>query len=146
MLGTWRWNVVIGIVGFVLTIAFSFANNPLTVVLLRSVYAFFSCFLLAYVFRFIWKQILQPPALVSELEPSDSEAGKGTQLDMKTPDESEDLNELLKAQLQDGAVNADERNSKEEAGFRPLNPPQLLSTKNTEPEELAKAIRHLTGE
>jgi hypothetical protein len=146
MLGTWRWNVVIGILGSLLTIAFSFTNNPITVVLLRSLYAFIAFFVLAYLFRFIWKLILQPPGLMAASELSDDEDGKGTRLDMKTPDESEDLNELLKAQLQDGAVTATDRPSQDQADFRPLNPPQLLSTKNTQPEELAKAIRHLTGE
>ncbi|MEV5024731.1 hypothetical protein [Paenibacillus sp. LPE1-1-1.1] len=145
MLGTWRWNVVFGIFGTVLTVAFSIGNNPITVMLLRSMYAFIAFFVLAYGVRAILAYILQPPAIVGEL--TEEEEGKGGQLDLQTPDESADLNEMLKSQLQAGgaAPNADAQN-KDAAGFKPLSPPQLLSTKNTQPEELVKAIRHLTGE
>lgn len=145
MLGTWRWNVVFGIFGTVLTVAFSIGDNPVTVMLLRSMYAFIAFFVLAYGVRSILAYILQPPSLVGEQTEVDE--GKGIQLDLQTPDESMDINQMLKSQLQDGgsAPSADAL-SNETAGFRPLNPPQLLSTKNTQPEELVKAIRHLTGE
>jgi hypothetical protein len=145
MLGTWRWNVVFGIFGTVLTVAFSIGNNPISVMLLRSMYAFIAFFVLAYGVRAVLAYILQPPTLVGEQIEDDE--SKGTQLDLQTPDESADINQLLKSQLQDGAANSSaDAQSNEATGFRPLNPPQLLSTKNTQPEELVKAIRHLTGE
>jgi hypothetical protein len=145
MLGTWRWNVVFGIFGTVLTVAFSIGNNPISVMLLRSMYAFIAFFVLAYGVRAILTYILQPPTLVGEQIEDDE--SKGSQLDMHTPDESADINQLLKSQLQDGAAKSSVNELFNEAtGFRPLNPPQLLSTKNTQPEELVKAIRHLTGE
>lgn len=53
---------------------------------------------------------------------------------MTTPDENENLNELLKPKPDQ----TDEGNN----GFAPLNPPKLVS--NKDPEELAKAVRHLT--
>ncbi|MGO4347996.1 hypothetical protein BK120_19445 [Paenibacillus sp. FSL A5-0031] len=145
MFGTWRWNVVFGIFGTVLTVAFSIGNNPITVMLLRSMYAFIAFFVLAYGVRAILAYILQPPALIgSEIE---DEEGKGSQLDLQTPDESEDINQLLKSQIKDGAGKQPIETQKDDASdFRPLNPPQLLNTKNTQPEELVKAIRHLTGE
>lgn len=145
MFGTWRWNVVFGIFGTVLTVAFSIGNNPITVMLLRSMYAFIAFFVLAYGVRAILAYILQPPALIgSEIE---DEEGKGSQLDLQTPDESEDINQLLKSQIKDGAGKQAIESQKDDASdFRPLNPPQLLNTKNTQPEELVKAIRHLTGE
>ncbi|CAM3939169.1 hypothetical protein L1N85_01120 [Paenibacillus alkaliterrae] len=145
MLGTWRWNVVFGLIGTVLTVAFSIGNNPISVMLLRSVYAFIAFFVLAYGVRVVLAFILQPPSLVGEH--SEQDVGKGNQFDMQTPDETYDLNQLLKSQLQDGAIPPSvETPSNEAADFRPLNPPQLLSAKNTQPEELVKAIRHLTGE
>ncbi|WP_424765769.1 hypothetical protein [Paenibacillus sp. sgz302251] len=145
MLGTWRWNVVFGIIGTVLTVAFSIGNNPVTVMLLRGMYAFIAFFVLAYAARAVLTYILQPPSLAEEATEQDE--GKGTQLDMQTPDESDDLNQLLKSQLQDGSLAQPVHNeSKEPGDFRPLDPPQLLSTKNKQPEELVKAIRHLTGE
>jgi hypothetical protein len=147
MLGTWRWNVVFGILGTVLTVAFSIGNNPITVMLLRSMYAFIAFFVLAYGVRLILAFILQPPSLVGEL-PEEVEEGKGNQLDLQTPDESIEINNLLKSQLQDGGAmpSSVAVESKDQMDFRPLSPPQLLSTKNKQPEELVKAIRHLTGE
>lgn len=145
MLGTWRWNVGLGIVGAVLTVAFSIGNNPLSVMLLRSVYAFTAFFVLAFVVRAVLAYILQPPSLVGEQTEQDE--GKGLQFDVQTPDETEDLNELLKSQLQDGASTASaQEQSKEANTFKPLSPPHLISTQKKQPEELAQAIRHLTGE
>lgn len=148
MLGTWRWNVGFGLIGTVLTVAFSLGANPLPVVLLRSAYAFIAFFVLAYAVRTVLAIILKPPALIGEssdgLESAESETG--AQLDIQTPDETADLNELLKRQMQE-VVSTDGAHKQEAASaFKPLNPPQLLSTKNSQPEELAKAIRHLTGE
>ncbi|WP_141500756.1 hypothetical protein [Paenibacillus luteus] len=147
MLGTWRWNVVFGILGTVLTVAFSIGNNPITVMLLRSMYAFIAFFVLAYGVRGLLAYILVPPSLVGELPEEMDEEGKGAQFDLKTPDEAQELNNLLKSQMQEGTSTSSAASlSNEEKDFRPLTPPQLLSTKNTEPEELVKAIRHLTGE
>ncbi|WP_138751565.1 hypothetical protein [Paenibacillus sinopodophylli] len=145
MLGTWRWNVVFGILGTVLTAAFSIGNNPIVVMLLRSMYAFIAFFVLAYGVRAVLAYILQPPALVGDT--SEDEDGKGTQFDLRTPDESADLNDLLKSQQQDGGtLPTTDSSNQPAADFKPLTPPQLRSTKNTQPEELVKAIRHLTGE
>ncbi|RCW50143.1 hypothetical protein [Paenibacillus prosopidis] len=145
MLGTWRWNVVFGFIGTVLTVAFSIGNNPISVMLLRSMYAFIAFFVLAFVMRAVLTYILQPPSIVGEQPELDE--GIGTQLDMLTPDETDDLNQMLKSQLQDGKTTpVNEGQANAAAAFRPLNPPQLLSSKNTQPEELVKAIRHLTGE
>lgn len=145
MLGTWRWNVVFGIFGTVLTVAFSIGNNPIIVMLLRSMYAFIAFFVLAFGVRAILAYILKPPSIVGDL--AEDESSRGTQLDLQTPDESDDLNDMLKSQLQDRAVAPKAfAQNKDAAGFKPLSPPQLLSTKNTQPEELVKAIRHLTGE
>lgn len=145
MLGTWRWNVSFGIVGILLTGIFSIGKNPMSVILLRGMYAFIAFFVLAFVVRFILAQVLKPPTLIGEQTQQDE--GRGSQLDMLTPDETDDLNDLLKSQMKDGKAGGQEASTKqEEAEFRPLNPPQLVSTKNNDPEELAKAIRHLTGE
>ncbi|MFF2888099.1 hypothetical protein [Paenibacillus sp. NPDC057967] len=148
MQGTWRWNVVFGITGIVLTVLFSIGNNPLSVIMLRSLYAFIAFFALAYPARFLMAFILKPPAMIGDSQ--DTDEAKGSSLDMTTPDEDEDLNELLKAQMQ-GATPAEEQgqgagNDEAAPGFRPLTPPQFVSTTNKQPEDLAKALRHLTGE
>lgn len=145
MLGTWRWNVAFGILGLVLTTLFSIGNNPLTVVMLRMFYAFASFFILAYVARAVLGFILRPPSI--QLSPADpnGDTELGSQLDLTTPDEGNDLNDLLKAQLQGGSK-GESPSAEAGADFRPLSPPQFVSSASKQPEELAKAIRHLTGE
>lgn len=54
MFGTWRWNVVFGIFGTVLTVAFSIGNNPITVMLLRSMYAFIAFLFLRMEYGQYW--------------------------------------------------------------------------------------------
>jgi len=145
MLGTWRWNIGFGIAGLLLTALFSIGKNPLSVTLFRSMYAFIAFFVLAFAVRFIIALILKPPAMIGEQTQQDE--SKGSQLDLLTPDESDDLNALLKSQMKEGISSGKEAEiGQDKAEFRPLNPPQLVSAKNNDPEELAKAIRHLTGE
>ena len=152
MIGSWRWNVAFGLAGAILTTIFSISSNLIDVVLLRSLYAFISFFVVAYAVRAIFSQIIKPPALTPALHAGEEE--KGAQLDLVTPPQTDDLNDLLKSQLTDADIQQtdDQKSIKKEqeqqkqAEFKPLNPPQFVSSKNTEPEELAKAIRHLTGE
>jgi len=142
MIGSWRWNVGLGLFGVVLTLLFSLGSNGLEVSALRSVYAFIAFFLLAYLFRMVLAAVLRGSAAESFQEPDPiTEENKGGTVDMSTPDETDQLNEMLKLQL-DGNVKTD---TDEQAPFQPLTPPKLVSTQNKEPEELAKAIRHLTG-
>ncbi|NIK68853.1 MULTISPECIES: hypothetical protein [unclassified Paenibacillus] len=142
MVGNWRWNVGLGIFGAVLTLLFSIGKNPLSVMLMRSMYAFIAFAAIAFVMRFLLALILSPP--VMHQAETAGEEGKGTQLDLQTPDESEDLNQLLKSQM-DGHKAQDAQQQDQQNEFKPLTPPKLVSTQNKEPEELAKAIRHLTG-
>ncbi|MFD0587560.1 hypothetical protein ACFQZE_06070 [Paenibacillus sp. GCM10027627] len=150
MLGTWRWNVAFGLLGIGLTVLFSIDSNPLTVTLLRSLYAFLAFFALGYAARLAAGIILKPPAIIAEpsSEEEQQDGGeRGGQLDLRTPDEMDDLNDLLKQQLQGGTAESKEMEPVQmDAGFKPLSPPQFVSTTNKQPEELAKALRHLTGE
>ncbi|KQO04398.1 hypothetical protein [Paenibacillus sp. Leaf72] len=147
MIGNWRWNVGLGLTGVILTILFSLGKNAVTVMLLRSVYAFIAFVVIAFILRAVLTFILKPPALLDN--GAAEEDGIGTQFNLTTPDESEDLNQLLKDGL-DIRPAQDEADSKqpmeqEQEPFRPLAPPQLVSAQNKEPEELAKVVRHLTG-
>ncbi|MCQ6557894.1 hypothetical protein [Paenibacillus mendelii] len=142
MIGTWRWNAVLGISGGLLTLLFSLSSNGLAITAMRCVYAFVVFFVLAYLFRAILAFILHTPAdkLPNEMV-TDVPEEKGTRVDLSTPDESDELSGMLKQQL-DGRPAED---TKEQAPFKPLQPEKLVSTPNKEPDELAKAIRHLTG-
>jgi flagellar biosynthesis/type III secretory pathway M-ring protein FliF/YscJ len=144
MVGNWRWNVGLGIIGAVLTLLFSIGKNPLSVMLMRSMYAFIAFVAIAFVMRIALAFILTPPVMHQEETAQAQEDGKGTQLDLQTPDESEDLNQLLRSQLDSNHTQEAEQ-SEQSKQFKPLTPPKLVSTQSKEPEELAKAIRHMTG-
>ncbi|MBW7473274.1 hypothetical protein K0T92_00790 [Paenibacillus oenotherae] len=141
MIGTWRWNVAFGICGSVLTLLFSLGSNGLAVTSMRCLYAFIAFFVLMYLFRAVIALILQPGAVPLAEESQSQDEARGIQVDMSTPDESDELNDLLKQQM-DGNVQLEPG---AQSNFQPLTPPKLVSTPNKEPEELAKAVRHLTG-
>lgn len=150
MIGSWRWNVGFGLIGAILTVIFSVSNNMINVVLLRSLYAFLSFYVVAYAIRFVLAQIIKPPSLTLAGQITDE---KGGQLDLVTPPQTDDLNDLLKSQISEQSEQQDaekavkaEKELQKQAEFKPLDPPQFVSSKNTEPEELVKAIRHLTEE
>lgn len=91
-------------------------------------------FLLAFVLRWTLGVVARPDLGNAQDRASSQVDGVGGNLDLTTPDENENLNELLKPKPEQ----TDEGNN----GFAPLNPPKLVS--NKDPEELAKAVRHLT--
>lgn len=142
MLGTWRWNVGLGIAGPVMTILFSIGHNPLPVIMMRSAYAFAAFFFLGYALRLALHHIAKSGVPKAE-EPSGEETGK--RLDLRMPDETEQLNGLLKSQLvaNEGVSRTGDNDGQD--AFRPLTPPKLVSAQNGDPEQLAKAIRHLRG-
>ncbi|CAH1197804.1 hypothetical protein PAECIP111893_00986 [Paenibacillus plantiphilus] len=141
MIGTWRWNVAFGICGSLLTLMFSLGSNGLPVTSLRSLYAFIAFFVLMYLFRAVFALILNAGGNAATDHPEPQDEARGSQVDMSTPDQSDELNDLLKKQM-DGNVQLEPG---EQLSFQPLTPPKLVSTPNKEPEELAKAVRHLTG-
>lgn len=149
MIGTWRWNAGFGVLGAGLTVMFSIGSNPLSTMLLRSLYAFIAFFILAYAARFVLGFILKPPGILATQDEANENAG--TQLDYTTPDNPDELNDLLKAQMQgeagsDGAAQASSESEGRSGDFKPLNPPQLVTADNKSPEQLAHVLRHLTGE
>ncbi|GIO29977.1 MULTISPECIES: hypothetical protein [Paenibacillus] len=134
MKGNLRFNLVFGVFGFVLTLLFSLTNNLFMTSVIRGLVSFAIWFALAFLLRWAWTVVSTPPA---EAELHDGQRGDqetGTRLDLTTPDESDELNELLKPKS--------DLPLEKDAGFTPLNPPKLVSKKD--PEELAKAVRHLT--
>lgn len=142
MIGTWRWNVGFGAFGGMMSLLFSMNGNTFAVSCLRGVYAFAAFYLLAFLFRAVLRMAMpQPtvPSLRHDEHEDSQEAGK--QFEAVTPDESEELHELLKSDSNVWTAAAGAQSHQ----FQPLKPPQLVSTQNKDPEELAKAVRHLTG-
>ncbi|GGJ22378.1 hypothetical protein [Paenibacillus hunanensis] len=149
MIGNIKINVWSGVLGFLITFLFSLGNNLWTTSLVRGCLGFILWFALAFLLRFILGVLAtpgnnagKPPASGAvqgiqedEGQPLNDEPGRGNLLDITTPDQDNELNDLLtpKPSHSDG-----------DNGFAPLNPPKLVSTKEQDPEELAKALRHLT--
>ncbi|EXX91268.1 hypothetical protein BG53_11785 [Paenibacillus darwinianus] len=138
MLGSVRWNLASGISGMLLTFLASFGNNGFAVSCLRGLYAFIAFFMLGYLIRVVLRGIVGT-APSEDWPDIQADPSVGGQVDFSTPDEGEDLNGLLRAQL-DGSDNA----SGEAVGFAPFQPKKLASTQNLDPEELANALRHLS--
>ncbi|GGA39543.1 hypothetical protein [Paenibacillus physcomitrellae] len=140
MAGKMLFNWLFGAVGLVLTFLVSSSHNLFITSLIRSLIAFVIWFLLAFAIRWMLGLSKADPVSIEESERSDSEeAEKGLRVDLTTPDEQEAINEMLKP----SESKASEK-SQGTAMFEPLNPPRLVKTADRDPEELAKAVRHLT--
>jgi hypothetical protein len=128
----------------------------MSVILTRSIFAFIAFFIVAYAARIALGVILKPPGIAPQFSEGEAVETRGAEMDLQTPDESMELNRLLKEQLQQGTAFVPQTQTASEPigadqgggpnGFKPLSPPQLISTAGKQPDELAKAVRHLTGE
>lgn len=146
MKGTIRVNLIFALIGFIITFLFAVRTNLPVTSLIRGGLGALVWFLLAFPFRIVFGA-LEP--LPKENQGSGSSAPavpdedvRGSRLDMVTPDESDELNDLLKPDADKTRLT--EERTGQANGFQPLNPPKLVSTQDNDPEELAKAVRHLT--
>lgn len=138
MAGKIGFNWLFGAIGFIITFIVSFSNNILTTSLIRSCIAFAVWFILAFALRWllgILRTLPSEPKIPEMGAAADDDEDLGTMLDLTTPDESEELNDLLKQKPEVPS---------EPSGFSPLNPPKLVKTSEQDPEEMVKALRHLT--
>ncbi|EFM13082.1 conserved hypothetical protein [Paenibacillus curdlanolyticus YK9] len=145
MVGTWRWNVGFGVAGGLLTLLFSMNSNTFGVSVIRSGYALAAFFVLAYLFRAVLSFALAPTPGPLGADDRSEEQTAGSRFEAVTPDETDELHDMLKTTGTNNMNNEQNVASSSGSGFQPLKPPKLVSTQNKEPEELAKAIRHLTG-
>ncbi|MFD3260948.1 hypothetical protein ACE3MQ_20335 [Paenibacillus lentus] len=138
MAGKMKYYTLFGLFGFLITFALSSSSNLFMTSLIRGLIAFVAWFVLAYAANWmigLMKEMSPVPTNEDLIAPHDDE-GKGGQLDLTTPDETDELNELLKQPPGSQTGNDD---------FTPLNPPRLVKTPDDkDPEELAKVVRHLT--
>ncbi|MFD2613028.1 hypothetical protein [Paenibacillus gansuensis] len=144
MRGSLRWNFIGAGTGMVLTFVLSLGSNLLQTTLIRSLYSFVILFVLIFMFRLILG-ILMGINGAAGAEETQGRHGVGGTLDYVTPDDSEELNGLLK----NGAPPESHQEPEDEEAdlsFAPLEPPQLVNKNKLQPEELAKAIRHLNEE
>lgn len=131
-------NVAAGLVGFVITFLANNGHNVVGTSLIRGLYGFIIWFVLAFLLRWVLGVIIGKPAASTEQGSGPSAQGDvlGGQLDISTPDEEQELKDLLTPKK--------EKESADQGDFKPLQPPKLVSMKD--PEELAKAVRHLKEE
>lgn len=140
MIGKLRYCWSFGFIGFLITLAISTGNNLFMTSMVRGLIAFVVWFALSYVALWMFDALKEQPNHSKDEEITDtfSEQGKGGNYDLTTPDESDELNDLLK-QPPVNSVNIND--------FSPLNPPKLVKTTNDkDAEELVKVVRHLTEE
>lgn len=140
MKGSLRWNAVWAGFGFLITFLLSLRHNILTTSLLRGLISGLIFFLLLYVGRFLIRTVIgdqgepKRPFTAAAAKPAD-ESQLGQSLDLTTPDEGDELNQLLKPQ-QPGT----------EEAFAPLDPPKLSTRITDDPNRMAQALRQMTEE
>ncbi|MDF2657326.1 MAG: hypothetical protein K0Q94_117 [Paenibacillus sp.] len=139
MIGSYRWNLVLGTLGFALTFILSIEYNFIWRTLMSSVYSFLIIFVAAFALRWILGTLigLKPQPVSDSGQPMESQLPDepvGQTVDTATPDDQDQLNEMLKEQL----------NRSDSEPFVPLQPKKLATVQETEAQELAQAVRHLT--
>ncbi|WEK56167.1 MAG: hypothetical protein P0Y55_09000 [Candidatus Cohnella colombiensis] len=137
MIGATRLKVGFGAICAFITFIFSLSNNPFGTTLLRTIYAWVAFTVIAFVVSHLLTLLLNPTSTKQTTNVSDEE--RGTVLDLVTPDESNELSDLMKERWAD---------SKEEqpVDFQPLQPKRLVSLDNPNPEDVVQTIRRLTDE
>jgi NhaP-type Na+/H+ and K+/H+ antiporter len=127
MIGSIRWNLALGSFGFILSFIFSLSNNIFTTALKNGLYSGIILFLVAFIFRWLFGSLLLAAPVETHI---------GNKLDLITPDESNEIHQLMR--------NANEKVN-EESEFIPMNPPKLVSKRiSSDPDELVKALRHMS--
>ncbi|WP_438350160.1 hypothetical protein ACP8HI_05700 [Paenibacillus sp. FA6] len=138
MIGKLRINLLIGALGFIITFLTSSINNLFMTSVIRALGAFAIWFVLAIVCKWVLSIMTSQPNDESwgekEAESELVSDQRGTRFDLTLPNDTEELNDLLKPKP--------ESSNGGDLGFMPLNPPKLVSAQD--PEQLAKAVRHLT--
>jgi energy-coupling factor transporter transmembrane protein EcfT len=126
MIGSIRWNFALGIFGFFFSFILSIINNIFTTALINGLYSGIILFIVAFIVRWFFGAVFQTAAAENHI---------GNKFDLITPDESDEIHQLLRNE-----------NDKEieQSDFVPLNPPKLASKSNVDPEEMVKALRHMS--
>lgn len=138
MIGTIRWNLLLGAFGFVFTFLLSVSDNFFTTTLLHSFYGFIIMFGVGFAMRWVLGTLAGLKQIQETVDHSKvSEEGRGAAVDSVTPGNQDELNQLLKDNM-NGADSSSE-------DFTLLKP-KKLTTIPGEPEELAQALRRLTEE
>lgn len=135
MIGTWRWNALIGSITLMFTFLISLSNNELMTALVRSLYGFVVVFTITFVIRWMLGTLagMNIYAKQDHLNTTNEDTS-GSSIDFQTPDDLGTLNDLLKNQMRIDA----------EPDFSPLHPPKLVSKEKLDSESLANSLRQMS--
>lgn len=140
MIGNIRWNLWLGIVGFVVPFLFSVANNLFMTTVIRSLYGFAILFMVAFAIR--WLLGTAAGLKQVEIDRAEEPDQAGRTVDIVTPEEN-DLQDVIRQNI--GASPA--RDTGPDEPFAPLAPPKLVSNLREESgADLANAVRRLKDE
>jgi hypothetical protein len=128
MIGSIRWNLALGLFGCILTFILSISDNIFSTAFRHGLYCGFILFMVAFMFRWFLGTLLFAVPIETHI---------GNNLDMVTPDELDEIHLLMRNE-NENEIDA------EESDFKPLNPPKLVSKRVTDPEEMVKALRHMS--
>ncbi|WP_438446917.1 hypothetical protein [Gorillibacterium sp. sgz5001074] len=137
MIGSFRWNLFAGAVGFAGTLLASFPRNVWKTALIHSFYSFLFLILFTFVVRWVLALLIASSGVRSgpgDIQETGTEPHKGRTIDLSTPDNGE----MPGSQTEQG--------SEDSLSFTPLNPPKLTTKMDQDPEELVKALRRMTEE
>lgn len=138
MIGSFRWNLLAGLIGFCGTMLISLPKNVWKTALVQSAYSFLFLFIFLFAVRWVLGFMIQAsnasaPAHAVPGDTKEEAFRKGQSIDLSTPDEG--------VYPQDPAAAP-----AEDSGFAPLNPPKLTTKLDANPEDLVKALRHMSEE
>lgn len=80
MIGTIKWNVIVGAIGLLLTMVFSLNHNVFMTSVIRGAYVFAVLFIITFFMRWFLFYIVNHVETVSE-------AQKGAHIDLSTPEQ-----------------------------------------------------------
>lgn len=132
MIGSIRWNILFGTVGFLLTFLMSVGSNFLVRALLNGAYSFLIWFAVVFAVRWILGTLVGLKVVSDPVKQAAEDVGNA--VNETTPDDQDQLNDLLKDQL---------KGPESVEPFVPLQPKKLASVPDADPEQLAQALRQL---
>jgi len=146
MIGSIRWNLIAGLIGFAGTFLLSFTKNVLSTALTQSLYSGCILFVLCFVFRFLLGLLAKAAGLPVGDKASQQEAAEpshlGQTIDLVTP--ASDADNPLELVKPDNSRDKTVEKSRSGDEFEPLAPPKFVS--KLDALQMAEAVRKLTGE
>jgi len=137
MIGNLKWNIIISLIGMMMTTLFSLSTNMFLTSFIRGFYCFVVLFIVSFFVRWFLGVVmgLNQMDLKDDSSIDNEEQFKGSHVDISTPVEDGFKDDNLQYDNESSSLNAD---------FSPLSPPKLASKDKMDAEELVKAIRHLS--